>query len=51
MSAKAYIYIIVALIVIWALDSVNINAIFKKIKEYRYGNKTVHMSKVRMRKL
>ncbi len=32
MSVKAYIYIIVALIVIWALDSININAMFKKNK-------------------
>ena len=33
MSAKAILYIIVTVVVIWALDSVNITAIFKKRKE------------------
>lgn len=30
MSAKVILYIIVTILVIWALDSVNINHIFKK---------------------
>ena len=30
MSGKFFIYIIVGFIVIWSLDSVNINSIFKK---------------------
>ncbi len=33
MSVKVIIYIIVSIIVIWALDSININKIFKKNKE------------------
>ncbi len=32
MSVKYFIYLIVTIITIWALDSVNINAIFKKNK-------------------
>lgn len=32
MSVKYFIYLIVTVIVVWSLDSVNINAIFKKIK-------------------
>lgn len=30
MSAKVILYVIVAVLVIWALDAVNINSIFKK---------------------
>ena len=30
MSVKFFIYILVSIIVIWAMDSVNINQIFKK---------------------
>lgn len=30
MSGKFFLYIIVTIIVIWAMDSVNINQIFKK---------------------
>lgn len=30
MSVKAFLYILVGIIVIWALDSININQIFKK---------------------
>ena len=30
MSVKFFIYIFVAIIVIWAMDSININQIFKK---------------------
>ena len=30
MSAKVVLYIIVAVLVIWALEAVNINSIFKK---------------------
>lgn len=30
MSVKFFIYVAVAILVIWAMDSVNINAIFKK---------------------
>lgn len=30
MSAKVILYIIVAVLVIWALEAVNINSIFKK---------------------
>lgn len=33
MSAKVILYVIVSIIVIWALDSININKIFKKNKE------------------
>lgn len=32
MSGKYFLYIFVTIIVIWALDSVNINKIFKKNK-------------------
>ena len=32
MSVKYFIYLIVTIITIWALDSININAIFKKNK-------------------
>lgn len=32
MSAKYFLYIFVTIVVIWALDSVNINVIFKKNK-------------------
>ena len=35
MSSKIFIYIIVAIIVIWAMDSVNINQIFKKNRIYQ----------------
>ena len=30
MSVKAFLYILVGIIVIWSLDSININQIFKK---------------------
>lgn len=30
MSVKAFLYVIVTIIVIWSLDSININQIFKK---------------------
>lgn len=30
MHGKIFIYIIVSILVIWSLDSININAIFKK---------------------
>ena len=33
MSSKAILYLIVTVIVIWSLDSVNINKIFKKNRE------------------
>lgn len=32
MSAKTFLYIAVTILVIWAMDSVNINQIFKKNK-------------------
>lgn len=32
MSTKFYIYVLVTILVIWAMDSVNINQIFKKNK-------------------
>lgn len=32
MSVKVIIYILVSILVIWALDSININKIFKKNK-------------------
>ncbi len=32
MSAKFFVYILVTILVIWSLDSVNINQIFKKNK-------------------
>lgn len=32
MSVKYFIYLIVTVIVVWSLDSVNINTIFKKNK-------------------
>ena len=33
MTGKFFLYILVTLLVIWSLDSVNINQIFKKNKE------------------
>ncbi len=33
MSAKAILYVVITVVVIWALDSVNITKIFKKNKE------------------
>lgn len=33
MSVKFFIYLIASIIVIWSLDSININQIFKKNKE------------------
>lgn len=35
MSVKFFLYIFVIIIVLWALDSVNINSIFKKNKIYQ----------------
>jgi len=35
MSSKIFIYILVSLLVVWSLDSVNINQIFKKNKIYQ----------------
>lgn len=35
MTSKIFIYIIVTFIVIWAMDSVNINQILKKNKIYQ----------------
>ena len=35
MTSKIFIYIITAIIVIWAMDAVNINQIFKKNKIYQ----------------
>lgn len=35
MSVKFFLYIFVMIIVLWALDSVNINSIFKKNKIYQ----------------
>lgn len=35
MSAKAFIYILVSIIVIWSFESVNINAIFRKNKVWQ----------------
>lgn len=35
MSGKFFLYIVVTLIVIWSMDSVNINQIFKKNKIYQ----------------
>lgn len=32
MSSKIFVYMLVSILVIWALDSVNINQIFKKNK-------------------
>ena len=32
MSVKFFVYLFVAILVIWAMDSVNINGIFKKNK-------------------
>ena len=33
MSGKFFLYVAVTILVVWALDSVNINQIFKKNKE------------------
>lgn len=33
MSVKAILYLLISILVIWSLDSVNINKIFKKNKE------------------
>lgn len=30
MSVKFFVYLFITIIVVWAMDSVNINAIFKK---------------------
>lgn len=35
MSPKICIYILVSLLVVWAIDSININQIFKKNKIYQ----------------
>ena len=35
MSSKIFIYMLVSILVIWAMDSVNINCIFKKNKVYQ----------------
>lgn len=35
MSSKIFIYMLVSILVIWAMDSVNINSIFKKNKVYQ----------------
>lgn len=35
MKGKIFLYIIVAVIVIWSIDSVNINAIFKKNRVFQ----------------
>jgi len=35
MLGKFFLYIIVSIAVIWSLDSVNINKIFKKNKQYQ----------------
>ncbi len=35
MSAKAFIYVLVSIIVIWSFESVNINAIFRKNKVWQ----------------
>ncbi len=33
MSSKAILYILVTIVVLWSLDSININQIFKKNRE------------------
>ena len=35
MSVKYFLYLIVTVITIWSLDSININAIFKKNKAWQ----------------
>lgn len=35
MSVKYFLYLIVTIITIWSLDSININAIFKKNKVWQ----------------
>ncbi len=35
MNGKFFIYIIVTILVIWCMDSININQIFKKNKVYQ----------------
>ena len=35
MSPKIFIYILVTFVVIWAMDSININHLFKKNKVYQ----------------
>lgn len=35
MSVKLFVYIIVGFIVVWALDAININCIFKKNKVFQ----------------
>ncbi len=35
MLGKFFLYVIVTILVIWSLDSVNINAIFKKNRPYQ----------------
>ena len=38
MSVKFFIYCLITILVIWAMDSVNINGIFKKNNETRYAS-------------
>ena len=35
LSSKFFLYIFISVITIWAMDSININAIFKKNKIYQ----------------
>jgi len=35
MNAKVFIYIIVSILVVWSMDSININQIFKKNRIYQ----------------
>ena len=35
MSVKFFVYLFITIIVVWAMDSVNINAIFKKNKVFQ----------------
>lgn len=35
MSGKFFVYVVVTILVIWAMDSININGIFKKNKIFQ----------------
>lgn len=35
MGGKFFVYVVVAILVIWAMDSININGIFKKNKVFQ----------------
>lgn len=43
MKGKFFIYILSTVLVIWSMDSVNINKIFKKIKNHKLDFSTFYL--------